>query len=56
MGGALPDASQRVVPFGGAANTVPPSTGYQLCRMLASSTDVTFFLRALDQALISILE
>ena len=30
MGGALPDPSQRLVPFGGAANTVHPATGYQL--------------------------
>lgn len=40
MGGALPDPRQRVVPFGGAAATVHPSTGYQLCRMMASSTQV----------------
>ena len=40
MGGALPDLTQRVVAFGGAAATVHPSTGYQLCRMLASSTEV----------------
>ena len=40
MGGALPEPSQRIVPFGGAANTVHPATGYQLCRMLASATDV----------------
>lgn len=40
MGGSLPEPSQRVVPFGGAANTVHPATGYQLCRMLCSSTDV----------------
>jgi hypothetical protein len=40
MGGALPDSEQRIVPFGGAANTVHPATGYQLCRMLCSSTDV----------------
>ena len=39
MGGALPDPEQRIVPFGGAANTVHPATGYQLCRMLCSSTD-----------------
>mmetsp|Transcript_97540 Transcript_97540/g.134155 ORF Transcript_97540/g.134155 Transcript_97540/m.134155 type:complete len:427 (-) Transcript_97540:333-1613(-) len=38
MGGALPDPTQRVIPVGGAANTVHPSTGYQLCRLLASST------------------
>lgn len=40
MGGNLPDASQRVIAIGGAASTVHPATGYQLCRMLASSTDV----------------
>jgi len=40
MGGTLPDMSQRIVPIGGAANTVHPATGYQLCRMLASSTGV----------------
>jgi len=38
MGGALPDPSQRVVAVGGAANTVHPATGYQMCRLLASST------------------
>ena len=32
LGGALPEASQRVVPFGGAANTVHPATGYQVLR------------------------
>mmetsp|Transcript_52629 Transcript_52629/g.87406 ORF Transcript_52629/g.87406 Transcript_52629/m.87406 type:complete len:584 (+) Transcript_52629:129-1880(+) len=40
MGGSLPDLSQRVVAVGGAAATVHPSTGYQLCRMLASSTEL----------------
>lgn len=40
MGGNLPDLSQRVIAIGGAAATVHPSTGYQLCRMLASSSDV----------------
>uniref|UniRef100_A0A7S4B0U6 lycopene beta-cyclase n=1 Tax=Chrysotila carterae TaxID=13221 RepID=A0A7S4B0U6_CHRCT len=40
MGGLLPDASQRVIAVGGAAATVHPSTGYQLCRMLTSSTDL----------------
>jgi len=40
MGGNLPDMTQRVVPIGGAANTVHPATGYQLCRMLASSKGV----------------
>jgi len=41
MGGALPDPTQRLIPFGGAANTVHPATGYQLCRMLASSRELT---------------
>ena len=40
MGGNLPDLSQRVIAVGGAAATVHPSTGYQLCRMLASSTEL----------------
>eukprot|EP01041_Mallomonas_annulata_P002169 gene2169-4220_t len=40
MGGELPDLTQRIVAFGAAANLVHPSTGYQACRMLASSTDV----------------
>jgi len=40
MGGSLPEPSQRIVPFGGAANTVHPATGYQVCRMLASATSV----------------
>ena len=40
MGGNLPDLTQRVVAVGGAAATVHPATGYQLCRMLASSTDL----------------
>ena len=46
MGGSLPEPSQRVVPFGGAANTVHPATGYQLCRMLASAPDVVSALAA----------
>mmetsp|Transcript_24767 Transcript_24767/g.81654 ORF Transcript_24767/g.81654 Transcript_24767/m.81654 type:complete len:357 (-) Transcript_24767:233-1303(-) len=46
MGGQLPDRTQRVVPIGGAANTVHPATGYQLCRMLASSTGVAAALSA----------
>ena len=46
MGGALPDASQRVIPFGGAAATVHPSTGYQLCRMLASCEDLIVAISA----------
>jgi len=40
MGGNLPDLTQRVVAVGGAAATVHPSTGYQLNRMLAQSTDL----------------
>lgn len=40
MGGALPEPGQRIVAFGGAAATVHPATGYQLCRMMASSGDV----------------
>lgn len=46
MGGNLPDLSQRIVAVGGAAATVHPSTGYQLCRMLASSTDLASSLSA----------
>ena len=40
MGGELPDLTQRIIGFGGAANMVHPSTGYHACRMLAASTDV----------------
>ncbi|KAJ1438571.1 lycopene cyclase protein-domain-containing protein [Ochromonadaceae sp. CCMP2298] len=40
MGGELPDSSQRVIGFGGAANMVHPSTGYHACRMMAASTDL----------------
>ncbi len=40
MGGELPERTQRVVAFGGAANLVHPSTGYHVCRMLAAATDV----------------
>ena len=40
MGGELPAGNQRVIAFGAAANMVHPSTGYQACRMLASSTDI----------------
>lgn len=46
MGGNLPDLGQRIVAVGGAAATVHPSTGYQLCRMLASSTDLASALSA----------
>ena len=37
MGGPLPDPTQRIVAFGAAASMVHPSTGYQLCRMLAAA-------------------
>ena len=40
MGGELPDLNQRLIAFGGAANMVHPSTGYQACRMMAASADV----------------
>lgn len=40
MGGELPNLRQRVIAFGGAANLVHPSTGYQACRMIAASTVV----------------
>lgn len=40
MGGPLPEPGQRVIAFGGAAVMVHPATGYQLCRMMASSADV----------------
>ena len=40
MGGELPDLTQRTVGFGGAANMVHPSTGYQANRMFAASTDL----------------
>ena len=40
MGGALPAKDQRVIGFGGAAATVHPSTGYHLCRMMASAPAV----------------
>eukprot|EP00595_Chromulina_sp_UTEXLB2642_P000591 CAMPEP_0196766672 /NCGR_PEP_ID=MMETSP1095-20130614/28448_1 /TAXON_ID=96789 ORGANISM="Chromulina nebulosa, Strain UTEXLB2642" /NCGR_SAMPLE_ID=MMETSP1095 /ASSEMBLY_ACC=CAM_ASM_000446 /LENGTH=312 /DNA_ID=CAMNT_0042130047 /DNA_START=682 /DNA_END=1616 /DNA_ORIENTATION=- len=40
MGGELPDQNQRVVAFGGSANMVHPSTGYQACRMIASARGV----------------
>jgi len=46
MGGALPLPSQRIIPVGGAANTVHPATGYQLCRLLASSHDLTAAMSA----------
>jgi lycopene beta-cyclase len=38
MGGELPSLDQRIVAFGAAANIVHPSTGYQLCRMLAAAS------------------
>eukprot|EP00929_Paragymnodinium_shiwhaense_P119911 TRINITY_DN91824_c0_g1_i1.p1 TRINITY_DN91824_c0_g1~~TRINITY_DN91824_c0_g1_i1.p1 ORF type:complete len:633 (-),score=119.20 TRINITY_DN91824_c0_g1_i1:18-1916(-) len=37
MGGPLPAHGQRVVAFGAAATMVHPSTGYQLCRMMAGA-------------------
>jgi lycopene beta-cyclase len=40
MGGELPDASQRIIAFGAAANMVHPATGYQACRMLSSVSDI----------------
>lgn len=40
MGGELPDLSQRIVAFAGAANMVHPATGYHACRMMAASTDL----------------
>jgi len=40
MGGPLPEPGQRVVAFGGAAVMVHPSTGYQLCRMMAAASEV----------------
>jgi lycopene beta-cyclase len=40
MGGALPAKDQRIIGFGGATATVHPSTGYHLCRMLASAPAV----------------
>jgi len=46
MGGPLPAAGQRVVAFGGAAATVHPSTGYQLCRMMASAKEVAAAINA----------
>ena len=39
--GELPDLTQRIVAFGGAANMVHPATGYHACRMLAASSDVS---------------
>ena len=41
MGGPLPDRQQRIVAFGAAANLVHPSTGYQLCRALCATTDLS---------------
>ena len=37
MGGELPDSTQRIIGFGGAANMVHPSTGYQVQRMMATA-------------------
>ena len=41
MGGELPSLKQRMIGFGGAANMVHPSTGYQACRMIASSINIS---------------
>mmetsp|Transcript_10804 Transcript_10804/g.24702 ORF Transcript_10804/g.24702 Transcript_10804/m.24702 type:complete len:630 (-) Transcript_10804:38-1927(-) len=46
MGGALPTPGQRVVAYGGAAAMVHPSTGYQLCRMMAGAKEVADSLAA----------
>lgn len=46
MGGSLPQPGQRTIAFGGAAAMVHPATGYQLCRMMASSKDVADVLAA----------
>lgn len=40
MGGELPSVDQRIIPFGGAANMVHPSTGYHVCRMMAAAPDL----------------
>jgi len=50
MGGELPALGQRVVGFGGAANMVHPSTGYQACRALAASTDVAAAIGKMHRA------
>mmetsp|Transcript_21740 Transcript_21740/g.49476 ORF Transcript_21740/g.49476 Transcript_21740/m.49476 type:complete len:614 (+) Transcript_21740:68-1909(+) len=40
MGGPLPIPGQRIVAYGAAAAMVHPSTGYQLCRMMAGAKEV----------------
>jgi len=40
MGGPLPDPTQRVLGFGGAAGMVHPATGFLLARVLRSAPDV----------------
>lgn len=52
MGGPLPEPGQRVAAFGGAAVMVHPSTGYQLCRMMATAKDASEVIaKELDKAL-----
>jgi len=41
MGGPIPDKHQRIVAFGAAAGLVHPATGYQLCRVLCATTDLS---------------
>ena len=48
MGGPEPKASQRVVPFGGAAATVHPATGYMIANVLRDApriADAVFEVR-----------
>jgi lycopene beta-cyclase len=40
MGGTTPDASQRIISFGGAACLVHPATGYMVARTIALSSKV----------------
>lgn len=40
MGGALPKKDQRIIPVGGAAAMVHPSTGYHLCRCMMGASDI----------------
>lgn len=46
MGGALPNARQRVVGFGGAAGMVHPTTGYLLARVLRDAPPLAAALTA----------
>ena len=39
--GELPDSTQRIIGFGGAANMVHPSTGYRVQRMMATAPDAS---------------